>query len=100
MRQGRPFFVALFAVGDFVLEFSTVVLGTAEPENRALHVFRAVVLAPVYFMGSSFVALILEIQHGSGPEGALFIFLSLLLLNTALWTICFNLGLRAVYGDR
>jgi|SRR5271166_5770292 len=100
MKPGRFLVLVLFGIGAFALQFGAIVLGIADPKWGALHLFRTIVLTPLNLLPSHLAALLSTVPHEGAPNSGLYTLLSLLLLNTLIWTIFFNLFLTAVPRGR
>jgi hypothetical protein len=96
VKRSRVLALALFGVGDFVLQVGTSVAGMADPGRGGLHLFRIAVLAPLSLVPSRILTWLPKIPHEDAPNTGLYTFLGVLLLNTLIWTMFFNLCLTAV----
>ena len=96
MKPRRVLALALFGVGDFVLQVGTSVAGMADRGRGAIHLLRMAVLAPISLVPARFLAWLPKIPHEDAPNTGLYTFLGVLLLNTLIWTMVFDLCLTAV----
>ena len=96
MKPRRVLALALFGVGDFILQVGTSIAGMADPGGGAIHLLRMAVLAPISLVPARFLALLPAVPHEGAPNTGLYTFLGVMLLNTLIWTMFFNLCLTAV----
>jgi hypothetical protein len=96
MKLSRALALALFGIGDFILQFDACFAGIADPGFGTLHIFRTVVLAPVSLVPSRLLAWLPSVPPQGASDQGLYTLLSLLLVNTLIWTVFFNLSLKAV----
>jgi hypothetical protein len=89
--------VALFGLGDFILQFCAFVLGAFEPpvSRSAFHPVRMAVLAPLDLVPARVWARVPAFQNGG-----LYTLFGMLLLNTLICTMFFYLCVRAICSVR
>ena len=98
--KARRATLALFAIGDFVLQFGASIIGIADPGAGVLHLFRIIVLAPLSLVPSRLWTWLPSISLQGAVNSGLYTFLGALLVNTLIWTMFFNLCLMAVSSGR
>ena len=96
MRIRHAAALALFGVGDFILQFDASFSAFADQRVGTLHVWRMVVLAPVSLVPFRIQAWLPSVPPQGAVNQGLYSLLSLLLVNTLIWTMLFELCLKAI----
>jgi hypothetical protein len=96
LKSLRAVALTLFGVGDFILQFFACFAAFADHGVGAIHVWRMVVLAPVSLVPFRIQAWLPDVPPEGAVNHGLYTLLSVLLVNTLIWTMLFDFCLKAV----